>query len=205
MQQEAPPKPARERILDAADSALSKGIWELSDQFIADSAQTNRDVVRREFGSVDRLIAKWLENEAEKQAARRKGFIDSRMNEQQALRAWIEEVAASLEDPRTRQCKISQAALRFRNSGPPFLPSVVAAKKAKAKELSDLALLCRRADYNDPMDLAFKLMLVIEGARVCALMLGESGPITQVKNALSDILKSHPTYLAHCEPENTES
>lgn len=205
IQQEAQPlKPARERILDAVDRACSKGLWEFTNEFIAEAARTSRDVVAREFGSPDRLIAKWLEGVASAQAARRKTFIESGMNEQKALRAWIDEVVATLEDPRTRGCKISQAALRFKNVRVPFLPSDVA-RKAKAKELSDLVILCRRAEYKEPFELAYKLMLVIEGARVWALMLGESGPIMQAKNALTDILNSHPTCLADGEPENTES
>lgn len=195
MEAEHPPyKPARERILDAVAKICSKGTWLITDSVVAECAKTNTDVVVREFGSVDRLIGTWLEGVAKQQAAERKTFTESRMNDQENLRAWLDQVVERLKNPATRRCIMSEAALQFMlfwNLRPPQIVCGIV-RKAKTKEFADLTSLCRRADYDDPMGLAFKLLLLIEGARVCAVTLGESGPVNQVKDAISDILRSHP-------------
>lgn len=167
--------PPRARILSAARELFYRhGIRSVGVEAIAEAAGTNKMTLYRHFASKDELIAECLRqfaHEADdlwaKLAAEHPGDAAAQ------LRGWVAAVACRLSDPHDRGCALANAAIEIPDKDHPARRVIEAFKSALRERLVALA---RTAGAAEPEVLADNLIMLVEGARVCAQSTGPGGP-----------------------------
>ncbi|HEY8615145.1 TetR/AcrR family transcriptional regulator [Phenylobacterium sp.] len=167
-------KSARDRIFETAcELFYARGIRAVGVETIASEAGATKMTLYRNFPSKDELVAECLRDQA-----------------RQAWSWWDEVVGAHAGDPRrqlealfeafgqktcgdTRGCALSNAAIELHE--PDHVARAVAVEH-KAETRRRLGALCKAAGARDEA-LADALFLMLEGAYVARVTLGESGPV----------------------------
>ncbi len=167
--------PPRTRILCSARELFYRhGIRSVGVEAIAEAAGTNKMTLYRHFASKDELIAECLRLFAEEAngvwvtlAAKHPG------DEAAQLRGWLAAAAVRITDPEDRGCALANAAIEIPDRNHPARRVIETFKSAQHDRLLALA---RAAGANEPQVLADNLIMLLEGARVCAQSTGPDGP-----------------------------
>jgi AcrR family transcriptional regulator len=182
--------PPRQRIISAARELFYRhGIRAIGVEAIAEAAGTNKMTLYRHFASKDELVAECLRQYGEEfdQAwnelvARHQG------NPRGQLLGWLERVATRLRDPQDRGCALVNAAIELADKEHPARQVVETFKRGTRARLIDL---CTAAGLSQPEELADELILLVEGARVCAQSMGPAGPCSRLVHMGEALISSH--------------
>ena len=182
--------PPRERILASARELFYRhGVRAVGVDAIAEAAGTNKMTLYRHFPSKDELVAECLRQFG--------GEVDAAWVDLQAehpgdpraqLVSWLKRVADRLLDPQDRGCALINAAIELPEKDHPAREVV---EVVKAKVRARITGLCVEAGLSEPEMLADELILLIEGARVCAQSMGPNGPCGRVVSMGEALIVAH--------------
>jgi AcrR family transcriptional regulator len=167
--------PPRARILCAARELFYRhGIRSIGVEAIAEAAGTNKMTLYRHFASKDELIAECLRQFAgEADGLWARLAADHPGDAAAQLRGWLAAVAARIADPEDRGCALANAAIEIPDRNHPARRVIETFKSALRERIVTLA---RAAGADEPEMLADNLVMLVEGARVCAQSTGPAGP-----------------------------
>jgi AcrR family transcriptional regulator len=182
--------PPRQRIIAAARELFYRhGIRAVGVEAVAEAAGTNKMTLYRHFPSKDELVAECLRQFGQEVEGIWSALDASHPNDARAqLLAWLDLVAARLRDPQDRGCALVNAAIELPDKDHPAR-QVVETFKAAAR--SRLLRLCREAGLSQPESLADELILLVEGARVCAQSMGREGPCDRLAGMGAALIDAH--------------
>jgi AcrR family transcriptional regulator len=185
-----PALPPRQRIIDAARELFYRhGIRAVGVEAVAEAAGTNKMTLYRHFSSKDELVAECLRAFGQEVEGIWAGLDASHPNDPRGqLLAWLELVATRMRDPKDRGCALINAAIELPDKDHPAR-QVVETFKASAR--ARLERLCGEAGLSQPATLADELMLLVEGARVCAQSMGPKGPCDRLVGMGSALIAAH--------------
>ncbi|MES1152881.1 MAG: TetR/AcrR family transcriptional regulator [Dongia sp.] len=201
----APPKPPRERILDAASELFYRhGIRAVGVDAIAEAADTNKMTLYRHFPSKDELIAECLREHAHE--------VDSYWDELSSryagdaegeIKAWLEAVASCVTDVGERGCVMANASVELPEKDHPARAVIESFKRGTRERL---VTLFRAAGLLEPEGLADEVFLLIEGARINMQSLGSDGPASRLVRMIEALIQSHrPQMPAEATAATSES
>lgn len=184
--------PPRERILATARELFYRqGIRAVGVEAIAEAAGTNKMTLYRHFPSKDELVAECLRQFASEVDAWWDDLARKHAGAPRAqLSTWLRNVGACVSDPSDRGCALINAAVELPEKQHPARCVI---EQFKLRERDRLVGLCRAAGADDATLLADELVLLIEGARVCAQSVGPDGPSARVVRMGEILIASHMT------------
>jgi AcrR family transcriptional regulator len=184
--------PAKERIVEHADQLFTRWGVNISTEMITHYAHTNRDMIKKYFGTRDHLVFNFLKS-LMKQAERSWREIEQEHpNDPEAqLRKWVlySEFSADL-SMQAEYAQLSRAAvdlIGFHGKNP-LLTEIENFWKAERRKIVKL---CEQARFRDPPGLADKLLLLVQGARNERNGYGFGGPSRKVGEAGDDLMVAH--------------
>jgi len=182
--------PPRDRILAAAcDLFYHQGIHAVGVDAIAAAADTNKMTLYRHFSSKDELIAAYLSYlAAEGDAAWDEIARVNNNNPKQQLLAWINKVTEYIVNSGGRGCAFANAAAELPEKNHPARRVI---EEHKIKYRAKITELCREAKLSEPENLADKIFLLLEGARVSLQSLGPKGPGSNLVDMVRALLERH--------------
>ena len=159
-------KPAKQRIVEQANTLFTLWGVNISTGVIAYFAHTNVDTIVKHFGTRERLVFDFLKSLVKQAEQSWKHIEQEHPNDPEAqLRRWVlhSEFAADLSD-QEEHAQLSRAAvdllgLEGKN---PLLTEIENFWQAERRKI---AKLCEQAKFRDPPALADKLLLLVQGAR----------------------------------------
>jgi AcrR family transcriptional regulator len=186
----APPKPPRERILEAASELFYRhGIRAVGVDAIAEAADTNKMTLYRHFPSKDELIAECLREHTREVDTYWDALTAKFAGDPEGeIKAWLDAVATCVTDVGERGCVIANAAVELPEKDHPAR-AVIEAHKRSARER--LMTLFRAAGLLEPEGLADEVFLLIEGARINMQSLGSEGPAGRLVRMIEALIESH--------------
>lgn len=185
-----PDLPPRERILAAARALFyARGIRAVSVDEIVAAADTNKMTLYRHFESKDHLIVEYLRelaNETDSywdEAARAHPG-----NARAQLEAWLDRLCHRMADTENRGCALANAAVEIPERDHPAREII---ERHKRGQREHIAKLCREAGFRDSEQLADRIFLLLEGARVNMQSVGHEGPCCRSRDLVHALLDSH--------------
>ncbi|ONK10872.1 TetR/AcrR family transcriptional regulator [Streptomyces sp. MP131-18] len=168
---------ARERILAAASRLFfAHGVRAVGLQQIIDACGCGKNVLYREFGSKDALVAAYLERFARDwQIVLEEATEAAPQDPARQLAVIVERVAARAGGNGFRGCALSNVHAEFPDLDHPLHRYVVDHYAARLATLRDIA---RRTAARDPDALARRISLIIDGINTNAGILGGDGSLT---------------------------
>jgi AcrR family transcriptional regulator len=185
-------KPAKERIVEQAGTVFVHFGVNASTLTIAHFAHTNVATIIKHFGTRERLVFDFL-NSLMKQAEQSWKHIEQEHpNDPEAqLRRWVlhAEFAADLPD-QEEHAQLSRAAVDLIGieAKNPLLTEI---EKFWQAERRKIVKLCEQAKFRDPLGLADKLLLLVQGTRNERNCYGFAGPSRKVAEAGDDVMVAH--------------
>jgi AcrR family transcriptional regulator len=185
-----PGLPPRQRIVAAASELFYRhGIRAVGVDAVAEAAGTNKMTLYRHFASKDDLVAECLRRLGQEMEAGWTELAAGHPGDARAqLLAWLKRVASRLQDPQDRGCALVNAAIELPDKHHPAR-QVIEAVKAAAR--GHLIRLGREASLSQPEQLADELILLVEGARVCAQSMGPQGPCGRLETMGAALIDAH--------------
>lgn len=182
--------PPRQRILAVAREQFYRhGIRAVGVEAIAEAAGTNKMTLYRHFSSKDELVAECLRQLGKEIEAGWGELAERHPGDARAqLLAWLERVATRLRDPQDRGCALVNAAIELPDKDHPARRVIDAVKASVRRRLVHL---CAEAGRSQPEALADELILLVEGARVCAQSMGPQGPCSRVTSMGEALIDAH--------------
>ena len=183
--------PPRERILATARELFYRhGIRAVGVDTIAEAAGTNKMTLYRHFRSKDELVAAYLRELAkEGEAVWERLARDHAGDPHAQIEGWLQHVENVLTDKGERGCAIANAAVELREINHPARRVI---DEYKMKKRERMILLFRDAGYADPEQLAEKMFLLFEGARISIqFSSGPSYPASRLVSMLRSLLADH--------------
>jgi AcrR family transcriptional regulator len=185
-------KPAKERIVEQANSLFTFWGVNISSDMIAHYAHTNVDTIKKHFGTRERLVFDFLKSLMKDAELSWKEIEQECPNDPEAqLRKWVlyAEFAADLSD-QTSHAQLSRAAVDLIgfDGKDPLLTEIERFWQAERRKIVKL---CEQARFRDPAALADKLLLVVRGARNERNCYGFGGPSQKVGEAGDDLMVAH--------------
>ena len=184
-------KPAKDRILEAADKVFRfHGIW-ANIGAIAYNAETNSDTVVKHFGYQERLASifvKSLIKEAEQCWADVNAACPTAPDRRLSYWTFYEE---GRQDERFRsEVVLSRTAAELARDYPknPLLAEIEQYWQAERRRVVKL---CEAANLREPRELADKLLLLVHGARNERGAYGHHAPSRLLHQTADDLLVSH--------------
>jgi hypothetical protein len=184
-------KPAKDRILEAADRVFRiYGIW-ANIGAIAYNAKTSSETVIKHFGYQERLVSifvKSLIKEAEQCCANVDAEYPNAPDRRLSYWTFYEEAR---QDERFRcEVLLSRTAAELARENPknPLLAEI---ERYWQAERSRVAELCEAARLREPRELADKLLLLVHGARNERGAYGYNAPSRLLHQTADDLLVSH--------------
>jgi AcrR family transcriptional regulator len=185
-----PALPPRQRIVAAARELFYRhGVRAVGVEAIAEAAGTNKMTLYRHFSSKDELVAECLREFGHEVEAVWAELDASHPHDARAqLLAWLDLVATRLRDPQDRGCALINAAIELPEKDH---PARLVVETFKAGARNRLLRLCCEAGLTQPETLADELMLLVEGARVCAQSMGRAGPCDRLAAMGAALIAAH--------------
>ena len=186
----APPKPPRQRILEAASELFYRhGIRAVGVDAIAEAADTNKMTLYRHFPSKDALVAECLREHAQEVDLYWDALTQEHAGDPEGeIKGWLEAVASCVTDEGARGCVMANAAVELPEKDHPARIVIEAFKRGTRDRL---VTLFRAAGLLDPEGLADEVFLLIEGARVNMQSLGSHGPAARLVRMIEALIESH--------------
>jgi AcrR family transcriptional regulator len=184
------PSSVRERILGTASALFYReGIHAVGVDAIVAASGVAKMSFYRHFPSKDHLIRAVLELQDrrywawwDEAVARHPGAP------REQLRALFESIGEKFHHPTYRGCAFVNFTAEFAQAGHPGFDVVTANKRQQRERLRAMT---GQLGAADPDLLADQLVLLMEGARVSALTLGDSGPARQLSRAVDSLVAAH--------------
>jgi AcrR family transcriptional regulator len=170
-------KPAKERIVEQANSLFTFWGVKISSDMIAHHAHTNVDTIKKHFGTRERLVLDFLKSLMKQAEQSWKQIEQENPNDPEAqLRRWVlySEFAADLSD-QEEHAQLARAAVDLMGieAKNPLLSEIEWFWQAERRKIVQL---CEEARFRDPAALADKLLLLVRGARNERNCYGFGGP-----------------------------
>lgn len=181
---------AAARILAAASELFYReGSRAVGVDEIVLAAGATKPTLYRAFGSKDRLIAAYLEDEAMRLWSSLDAAVATRPGDARAqILAYFDALEARSQRKAFRGCALSNAAVEYPDPTHVGRMTVVAHKTQMRKRLRDLT---REMDARKPRKLADSLLLLIEGAFVTRQIFGADGPASAARGAAEALIAAH--------------
>lgn len=192
----APPKPPRERILEAASDLFYRhGIRAVGVDAIAEAAETNKMTLYRHFPSKDELVAECLREHAHEVDVYWDALASNYAGDPEGeIRAWLDAVSSCVTDAGERGCVMANASVELPEKDHPARAVIESFKRGTRDRL---VTLFRAAGLLEPEVLADEVFLLIEGARINMQSLGSDGPARRLVRMIETLIESHrPTMPA---------
>jgi hypothetical protein len=184
-------KPAKERILEAADKVFRVYGVHAGIGVIAYNAQTGSDVVTKYFAYPERLVAifvKTLIKEAEQCWA---DVIMECPNEPvRILSCWTFDEQGRQDERRRCEALLARSAVELARDNPKN-PLLLEIEQYWQAERGRVVELCEAANLREPRDLADKLLLLVHGARNERGAFGHHAPSRLLHQTADELLLSH--------------
>jgi hypothetical protein len=184
-------KPAKERILDAADMVFRiHGIW-ANIGGIAYNAKTSSATVIQHFGYQERLASIFVKNHIEgaKQCwAEVDAEYPTAPDRRLSFWAFFEQVRQ--DDPYRSEVLLCRTAAELARDNPknPLLAEIEQYWQVERRHVVEV---CEAAKLREPRDLADKLLLLVHGARNERGAYGHNAPSRILHEAANDLLVTH--------------
>lgn len=184
-----PHKSARDRIFDAArEMFYQKGIRAVGVESIAAEANATKMTLYRNFTSKDELVAECLRDQSKEAMGWWDDIIAPHVGNPRAqLEALFDAFATKTCESRSRGCPLGNAAIELDEEEHPARQVAVDHKREMHRRLVDLT---RAAGAKDDI-LADGLMLLIDGAYLTRVTLGEGGPVRHVAVIARELINLH--------------
>jgi hypothetical protein len=187
----APDRPAKDRILEAADRVFRLyGIW-ANIGSIAYNAKTNSDAVVKLFGYQERLAFLFVKNVIE-EAKRNWADVDAEYPTapDRRLSYWAFYEQGRQDERFRSEVLLDRTAAELARDYPknPILVEIEQYWQAERRRVIEL---CEAAKLREPLELADKLLLLVHGARNERGAYGHNAPSRMLHNAANDLLVSH--------------
>jgi AcrR family transcriptional regulator len=186
----APPKPPRERILEAASELFYRhGIRAVGVEAIAEAAETNKMTLYRHFPSKDELVAECLREHAREVDSYWDAMaVNFAGNPEAEIKAWLDAVSSCVTDAGARGCVMANASVELPEKAHPAHAVIESFKRGTRERL---VTLFRAAGLIEPEVLADEVFLLIEGARINMQSLGSEGPARRLVRMIQVLIESH--------------
>jgi AcrR family transcriptional regulator len=184
--------PAKDRIVEEANSLFTSFGVNVSLDSIAICAHTTVATVVKYFGTRERLVSDFLASLIKEAERGWKEIEQEYPNDPEAhLRKWVyyAEFAADL-SMHDSQAQLSRAAVDLisANRKNPLLTVIEMFWQAEQRRIIKL---CEKARFRDPSGLADKLLLLVNGARNERNRYGYKGPSSKLAEAGDDLMVAH--------------
>jgi AcrR family transcriptional regulator len=185
-----PHKPVKERIARAADLLFEQYGMNVGLRPIAHLAGTQEAVVIKYYGSLQRLQFDFLKSLFKQMDDDWREAEESHPADPEAqLRCWIYYIQIQSDDFSSPHWQFSRMAAQL--ASPMSEGLEVDVDRYRQTERRNVADKCTKAKLRDPIDLADKIMLLIEGARNERGSYGFRGPLDKLGLAADDLMVSH--------------
>jgi AcrR family transcriptional regulator len=185
-------KPAKERIVEQALFLFTHFGVTVSTGLIAHFAHTNLETIRKHFGYRERLVSDFLKSLMKQAEQSWKEIEHEHPNDPESqLRRWVlhSEFAADLsgqhEDAQLARAGVDLMGIEAKN---PLLSEIERFWQAERRKIIKL---CEQAKFRDPVALADKLLLLVQGTRNERACYGYAGPSRMVGEAGDDLMVAH--------------
>jgi AcrR family transcriptional regulator len=180
---------ARDRILDNAARLFSEhGIHGVGLQQVIDECGCGKNLLYREFSSKDELVAAYLERcRSNWWSMVTDGIAAAGDDPVDQLMAVVRTVAAEVDVPDYRGCPFHNTHAEFPDPDHPAHRMLVEHLTAVRALLQDLAV---RAGAPDPVVLADRIMLILDGLNANAAVLGREGAAGAAVAFADDVVRA---------------
>jgi len=159
---------ARERILDTAVSLFYReGIQPTGVDTVAARSGISKTSLYREFASKDELICAVIEQQDRRYWAWWDDIVARQPEARSQLRGLLQKIAERIAGPAFRGCPFLNTAIEFPDRAHPGRDLTCANKAELRKRLAEL---CKQMGVKNPVRLAARLALLIDGAYVSGLV-----------------------------------
>jgi AcrR family transcriptional regulator len=185
-------KPAKERIVEQAETVFIHFGVNASTAMIAHFAHSNVENIEKHFGTRERLVFDFLKSLMKEAELSWKEVEQEHPNDpEQQLRRWVlhAEFAAdlSMQEPHAQLSRAAVDLIGF-DGKDPLLTEIERFWQAERRKIVKL---CEQAKFRDPSGLADKLLLLVRGARNERNCYGFGGPSQKVAEAGDDLMVAH--------------
>ena len=179
--------PAAERILETVSRMFyEEGIRAVGVDAIAEEASVSKITIYNNFGSKDELVAAYLRRRDERWRAVLARDTDRRADPTERLLAAFDAYGAYLFDEEGyRGCAFINAAAEITDDAHPARRVIREHKEGTRRHLSILA---SRAGFKDPESLAERLLILLEGAWVTAVVRRSAEPLDSAREVAVDLM-----------------
>lgn len=178
---------ARDRIFDAARELFYRqGIRGVGVDSIAAEAGTTKMSLYRAFPGKDELVAECLRQSGQEFWAWWDATVQPYAdNPRAALLALFDGLLRRQSSADNRGCPIANAAIELTDAEHPARAVILAYNREKRRRLRTL---CRRLGVTDPDALADGLQLLMDGACLSRITLGQTGPAAGLRRAAGTLI-----------------
>lgn len=182
--------PAAERILSTVSKLFyEEGIRAVGVDTIAEAADVSKITIYNNFGSKDELVAAYLRRRDERWRAVLERDTGRRGDPIERLLAAFDAYGDYLFDEEGyRGCAFINAAAEITDDEHPARPVIREHKDGTRKHLATLAA---EAGFEDSEALAERLLILLEGAWVTAVVRRSAGPLDSAREVAVSLLRSN--------------
>ncbi len=185
--------PVKQRILEQANKLFTLFGVRISTIMIAHLAHTSVQVIEKNFGTRERLVHDFLRNLMKETERSWAEVIREFPSDPEAqLRNWVlnAEFAAdlSMQDSHAQLARAGVDLINEFEGRNPLLAEIEAFWKAERELIAER---CKAAKFRDPLGLADKLLLLVNGARNERNCYGYKGPSSKLSEAGDDLMVAH--------------
>ena len=180
--------PAAERILQTASRLFyEEGIRAVGVDYISEQADVSKVTLYKNFGSKDELVAAYLRRRDERWRSVLARDTDRRADPTERLLAAFDAYGAYLFDEEGyRGCAFINAAAEITDDDHPGRSVIREHKEGTRRHLSRLAA---SAGFEDPESLAERLLILLEGAWVTAVVRRSAEPLESAREMALGLLR----------------
>ncbi|MDF0578909.1 hypothetical protein [Bradyrhizobium yuanmingense] len=185
-------KPAKERIMEAADTLFRLLGIRVADGLIAKEAHSNTDTFTKHFGHGEPLIGRFVKSLIAECENYWRGLAAEYPNDPEAqLREWLayegDQIGYMME-PRVLLSRTAAELFEVRKQQHPLLREIEEFWQAERRRVVGL---CRAAKLRDPLELTDKLLLLVHGARNERGAYGSLKPSRLLQQAGNEMMVAH--------------
>ena len=180
-------RPGAERLLKAASELFYReGIRAVGVDTISERAGVSKRTLYNRFGGKDELVAEYLRRRDEQWRAYLREETGRAVGPEEKLLAVFGAYGEWLVGDDFRGCAFANAVAEIPD---PDHPARVVARRHKEGVRDHLAALARNAGFDEPDDLADRLLLLLEGATATAAMRRSGEPLDVARSMAREIME----------------
>ena len=179
-------RPGAERLLEAAsDLFYREGIRAVGVDTISERAGVSKRTLYNRFGGKDELVAEYLRRRDGRWRAYLQGVTERVVEPREKLLAVFGAYGEWLVGEDFRGCAFANAAAEIPD---PNHPARIVARRHKEGVERHLAVLARDAGFDEPVALAERLLLLLEGATATAAMRRSGEPLDVARSVALELM-----------------